>query len=221
MTSPSMYLPSQFACEDVQHALRLMRAQTLASLISVDDSGAPFVTHLPLHVQQDGADLVLLGHLSRANRHVQWLQARPDALVTYLGPHGYLSPRFYPDRERVPSWNYLAVHCRVRVELIEEAAQKDTLLKTLIADHEPAYAAQWRSLPDTFTQGMLRGIVAFRASVLQLECKLKLNQHRPQSLPTMAAAYAQGTQGEQGLRAWMQILGLVDESGALPATPST
>ena len=216
ISAPSMYLPAQFASADVQHAIRVMREQVLASLISVDDGGVPFVSHLPLHVEQNGTELTLLGHLSRANKHVQWLRARPQALVTYVGSHGYLSPRFYPDRERVPSWNYLAVHCRVCVELIDDAVQADALLKTLIADHEPSYASQWRSLPETFTQGMLKGIVAFRAHVQQLEIKLKLNQHRPLSHAAMAAAYAHGTPGEQGLRAWMEVLGLVDATGAVP-----
>lgn len=56
-----MYLPPQFAAKDAATAIDLMRAHPFASLISVDDDGLPFVTHLPLHLEQRGDDLVLLG----------------------------------------------------------------------------------------------------------------------------------------------------------------
>ena len=75
----------------------------------------------------------LLGHCAKPNPHWRYLQERPAALVTFLGPHAYLSPSVYPDVARVPSWNYLAVHCTVRASLIEDPAAKDALLKELIA----------------------------------------------------------------------------------------
>lgn len=84
-----MYLPPQFESKDRAHALALMREHPFASLLSNDDEGFPFVTPMPLHVQE-GAD---------------------GALVP--------SPAVYPDLARVPSWNYLAVHCRVQATLID------------------------------------------------------------------------------------------------------
>ena len=122
-----MYLPPQFAAKDAATAIDLMRAHPFASLISVDDDGLPFVTHLPLHLEQRGDDLVLLGHCARPNPHGRYLQARPQAVVTFLGPHAYLSPKVYPDLARVPTWNYLAVHCTVQASLIHDPAAKDTL----------------------------------------------------------------------------------------------
>ena len=65
----------------------------------------------------------------------------------------------------MPSWNYLAVHCTVRATLVEDDAGKDRLLKKLIADHEPAYAEQWRGLGEEFAHKMLAGIVAFELEV--------------------------------------------------------
>ena len=139
-----MYLPPQFKAKDEAHALALMREHPFASLISTDETGLPYVTHLPLHVQEEGEGMVLLGHVAKPNPHWRYLQARPQALVTFLGPHAYMSPKVYPDLARVPTWNYLAVHCTVQAALVEEPAAKDALLKKLIGDHEPSYAAQWR-----------------------------------------------------------------------------
>lgn len=203
-----MYEPPQFRSTDPVVAADLMRAYPLASLISTDGEGLPYVSHLPLHVEERDDGLWLLGHCAKANPHWRYLQQRPKAVVAFLGPHAYMSPTVYPDRARVPTWNYLAVHCTVHAILIEEPEAKDALLKKLIADHEPSYAAQWRSLGEEFAQKMLPGIVAFELKVLELQCKLKLNQHRPESHAAMKAGYAGGNERERELGRWMDRLGI-------------
>ena len=203
-----MYLPTQFNSKEKTHAIALMRAYPFASLISVDDAGLPFVSHIPLHLVERDSQMVLLGHVAKASPHWHYLQTRPQALVTFIGPHAYLSPSVYPDLTRVPTWNYLAVHCTVQATLIEDASEKDQLLKKLIADHEPAYAAQWRGLDQEFTQKMLSAIVGFELHVLDLQCKLKLNQHRPESYAAMLAQYASGNDNERALALWMERLGI-------------
>jgi transcriptional regulator len=82
------------------------------------------------------------------------------------------------------------------------------LLKMLIADHEPAYAAQWRSLPETYTTKMLLGIAAFELGIKELQCAVKLNQHRPEAHAAMHANWAAGSPQEQALAGWMERLGL-------------
>jgi transcriptional regulator len=203
-----MYLPAPFQSDERAHALALMRAHPFASLISTDDTGLPYVTHLPLHVEEEGGQLVLLGHVAKPNPHWRYLQARAQAVVTFLGPQAYMSPQVYPDLVRVPTWSYLAVHCTVQATLVQEPAAKDALLKKLIGDHEPAYAAQWRGLGEDYAHKMLAGIVAFELRVTDVQCKLKLNQHRPESHAAMKAAYAAGNENERALAAWMDKLGL-------------
>ncbi|GAB3502565.1 FMN-binding negative transcriptional regulator [Curvibacter fontanus] len=203
-----MYLPPQFKSEERAHALALMHGYPFASLISLDDDSLPYVTHLPLHVQEAGEQLVLLGHVAKPNPHWRHLQARPQAVVTFMGPHAYMSPGVYPDLARVPTWNYLAVHCTVSAALVEDAQAKDGLLKKLIGDHEPAYAAQWRSLGEDYAHKMLAGIVAFELRITALQCKLKINQHRPEAHAAMKTAYAAGSENERELATWMERLGL-------------
>lgn len=203
-----MYLPPQFKAKDEAHAIALMREDPFASLISCDDEGLPYVTHLPLHLEERSEGLVLLGHCARPNPHWRYLQQRPRATVTFLGPHAYQSPKIYPDLQRVPSWNYVAVHCTVQATLVDEPAAKDRLLKKLIGDHEPPYAGQWRGLPEDFAHKLLGGIVAFELAVTQLQCKLKLNQHRPESHAALKAGYAAGNDHERALARWMDRLGM-------------
>lgn len=203
-----MYQPPHFRSDDPAIAAELMRSHPFASLISTDDGGFPFVTHLPLHLEEREGEFVLWGHCARPNPHWRHLRERPQALVTFLGPHAYLSPGVYPDRQRVPTWNYLAVHCKVQATLVEEPEAKDRLLKRLIGDHEPSYADQWRSLGEEFAHKMLAGIVGFELRVLEWACKLKINQHRPEAHAAMREGYGAGNENERELAAWMRRLGL-------------
>lgn len=203
-----MYLPTHFASDERAIAIELIHAHPLASLVSTDDDGAPYVSHLPLHAEVRGDELVLLGHCAKANPHWHYLQSRPRALATFLGPHAYMSPRVYPDLMRVPTWNYLAVHCSVQATLVEDALAKDRLLKKLIGDHDPAYIAQWLALDPAYQHRMLAGIVGFELRVTDLQCKLKLNQHRKEAHEKMRAAYAAGGENERALGVWMDRLGI-------------
>ena len=203
-----MYQPPQFRTDDVRLAAAVMREHPFASLITLDDEGFPFVTHLPLHLEEADGRLVLLGHCARPNAQWRHLQARPQALVTFLGPHAYLTPKVYPDLKRVPTWNYLAVHCRVTAHIVDDPLAKDRLLKKLIGDHEPPYAQQWRDLGEDFAHKMLAGIVAFELDVTQWHCKLKLNQHRPESHAKLREIYAAGNDHQRALAGWMDRLGM-------------
>ena len=203
-----MYLPPQFNVTEQAHVWELIRAYPFASLISNDDDGLPFVTPLPLHlVEEDGATL-LLGHCARPNPHWRYLQARPKAVVTFMGPHAYMTPRVYPDLARVPTWNYLSVHCTVQARLVESFNDRDQLLKHLIHEHDPAYSDQWRALPEDYQHKMMGGIVAFELRIIDLQCKVKLNQHRPEAHAAMRQAYAAGNENERALAAWMDKLGM-------------
>ncbi|VWX63307.1 Negative transcriptional regulator, PaiB family [Burkholderiales bacterium 8X] len=205
-----MYLPATFDSRDRTIAIELMRAHGFATLISTDDDGLPFLTHLPLVLEERGDVLMLHGHCAKPNPHWRYLASRPRAVVSFLGPHAYLSPSVYPDLARVPTWNYLAVQCTVEARLLESPEAKDALLKRLIAQHEPAYAEQWRRLGEDFQLKMLNGIVGFELQVVELQCKLKLNQHRKESHAAMHAVYKQGSPDERALAEWMIRLGLSD-----------
>ena len=167
---------------------------------------------LPMHIDvlpEGDAPASLLGHLAKANPHVDLLHHAPQATLVFTGPHAFMPTTVYKDTLRVPTWSYLVVVLRVRAQRLEGEAAKDALLKQLIADHEPAYAQQWRDLPEDYTGKMLNAIVAFELRIVDLQCAVKLNQHRPEAHAAMHAAYSAGTAQEQALAAWMTKLGLV------------
>jgi transcriptional regulator len=205
-----MYLPKQF--NHPEHARTIIRENPFASLVSNDDEGFPFISHIPVKLLPHANDVqkdMLLGHVAKGNPHAAFLAKRPEVLLTFMGPQAYMSPAVYPDLIRVPTWSYVAVHVKAKVRLLEGEEAKDAILKQLIADHEPPYAQQWRGLPDTYTQPMLNAIVAFEMQVQNIQTKVKLNQHRPESHVAMHAAYESGGESEKGLALWMRRLGMV------------
>lgn len=205
-----MYLPKQF--NHPEHARTIIRENPFASLVSNDDEGFPFISHIPIKLLPHANDVqkdMLLGHVAKGNPHAAFLAKRPEVLLTFMGPQAYMSPAVYPDLIRVPTWSYVAVHVKAKVRLLEGEEAKDAILKQLIADHEPPYAQQWRGLPDTYTQPMLNAIVAFEMQVQDIQTKVKLNQHRPESHVAMHAAYESGGESEKGLALWMRRLGMV------------
>lgn len=203
-----MYLPRQF--EHPEHAQRVMDEHPLAYLVAQGADGFAEASRLPLlwRPDPDWEHGCLLGHCARANPLAQQLRQQGRALALFAGPHAYMSPQVYPDLQRVPTWNYVEVQAQVAVRFLDPESDRDDLLKALIGRHEPAYAAQWRGLPESYTAAMLKGIEAFVLPVQALRCKLKLNQHRPESHAAMRQAYRQGDPQAQALGDWMARLGL-------------
>ncbi len=203
MSTGSLYVPPQFNCTDIDKAQALLRAYPLAQLVSVGREGIPFISPLPLETSTRDP-WVLIGHLANANPQVALLKTNPKALVTVMGPQAYLSPTVYPDSKRVPTWNYVTLHAQVDVAPIDPSTDKDALLKTLIKTHEAPYAAQWRGLPDSYTEAMLRAITGFTLTVTAWTLKVKVNQHRPEAKATMLAQYAKGDGNAQALVEWIE-----------------
>jgi len=154
-----------------------MRANPFAILVSSTDDG-PFATHLPLAIHEREDQVILRGHVAKANPHWRYLQEQTRALTIFHGPHAYISPKNYATRENVPTWNYGAVHVYGEARVFSEHAELLTLLHELVPMFEPAYAEQWASLNEEYRRRMLSHIVGFEITVSQIEAKFKLSQNR-------------------------------------------
>ncbi|MEX2221435.1 MAG: FMN-binding negative transcriptional regulator [Candidatus Rokuibacteriota bacterium] len=176
-----MYIPKHFEITDPAWCHALMRAQSFAAMITADDAGVPFATHLPILVDDARGPLgTLRGHVARANPHWRYLAAGRPTLVVFSGAHAYVSPSWYATHPSVPTWNYVAVHATGTGVLVEDPAQVRTLLADLVRTYEGRGPAAWsvESLPEDYVAGMQRGIVAFEIPLDRLEGKAKLSQNR-------------------------------------------
>lgn len=174
-----MYLPRAFAETDLGALDALAQADSFVTLVTVRDD-VPVVSHLPVLYRRDGEQVQLRGHWARPNPQAQ--HAGP-ALAIIHGPHAYVSPSWYPDKEpaaRVPTWNYAVAHLHGVLETFDETAELAGLVDTLSRQHEARAGSDWRFEADRHDHAIqLRGIVGFRFAVQRIELKLKLSQNHP------------------------------------------
>ncbi|MGA2549247.1 MAG: FMN-binding negative transcriptional regulator [Burkholderiaceae bacterium] len=203
-----MYLPKHFESTDPELLLEVMRTYDFATLVNQID-GYPFATHLPvLPRRQDDGSFVIDAHVAHANPQWRALASDPRALVIFQGPHAYISPTNFRSNRRVPTWNYVAVHARGRVRILESASEKEAILGRLIGVQEPTFAPHFASFEPQLRDSLLGAIVGLEIQVETLEGKFKLNQHRlADDRAELPEEFAQGDENHRELAKWMQRLG--------------
>ena len=179
-----MYLPSAFRQDDLAELHAQLQASPLALLTSAGAAGVQ-ASHLPLLLEPgEGEFGTLYGHFARANPHWRDLQGGAEALAVFSGPDAYISPGWYPAKAEhgkvVPTWNYIAVHARGPVELIEEPERLLQIVSRLSDQHESGRERPWAvsDAPREYIDSMLRAIVGFALPIRRLEGKWKLGQNR-------------------------------------------
>jgi transcriptional regulator len=204
-----VYIPEHFLQKDRALLIEVMRAESFALLISAGLGGDPFVTHLPMIIRDGAENLIIEGHMARANPHWQYLEKNPRALIVFSGPHAYVSPSLYESKENVPTWNYVAVHAYGAIKLNHEMSDKHHAQVRLIDVLEPGYKKQFDELRPAYLHGRMTAIVAFEMTVERLEGKFKLSQNRPMiDRLNVAKSLAAGNDDQRGIAAWMQRLAL-------------
>jgi len=175
-----MYLPRAFAETDLAQLDALVAADPFVTLISTDADGATYASHLPVLYRRDGDALLIEGHWAKPNP-----QARHDGEVLMIlhGPHAYVSPGWYPDKEeaaRVPTWNYAVAHLRGVLERYDDESSLADLVSRLSELFEAQAGSDWKYEPQRDDhRSQLRGIIGFRFVPQRIEMKFKLNQNHP------------------------------------------
>ena len=172
-----MYVPAAFEQNDFAKVLAFLRANAFGLLVTRD--GGLCGSHVPFLIEERGDELVLRGHLARANG--QWeVLTSGEVMVVFQGAHGYISPGWVSDDKVVPTWNYQAVHVYGRPVLLEGEESQRALLNDLSAVYEADRAKPWTSaqLAPGFMDQLMRATVMFEIPVDRLDAKWKLSQNR-------------------------------------------
>ncbi|HEY0662606.1 MAG TPA: FMN-binding negative transcriptional regulator [Lysobacter sp.] len=174
-----MYRPASFIETDPSALDALFARDNFITLVTVRD-GVPTVSHLPALYFRDGDRIELRGHWARPNPQAK--HAGP-ALAIVHGPHAYVSPSWYPDKEtaaRVPTWNYAVAHLHGQLDTFDDTESLAALVAALSAQHEAAVGSDWQFEPARDDhRSQLRGIIGFRLTVERSEVTFKLNQNHP------------------------------------------
>ena len=179
-TGQIMYLPRAFAETDLPRSTRCSRPRPLRHPGHRRTTAMPTVSHLPVLYRRDGDRVELIGHWARPNPQAR--HAGP-ALAIFHGPHAYVSPGWYPDKEeaaRVPTWNYAVAHLHGTLETFDDEASLADLVDGLSREHEASVGSDWRfEFERDDHRSQLRGIVGFRFVAERIELKFKLSQNHP------------------------------------------
>lgn len=172
-TKPAKYAPKSDA--DIT---RLVQQSPFAWIVSA--AGESFsATPLPLRPRFDseGRLLAFVGHFARNNPQVERLRQMPRAGLLFMGPHAYISPSWMKDRTQAATWNYASVTFDCALTLIDDAVGIEALLRDLINEMERERPNAW-SLDDMGDRAarLSRGVVGFRADILEVQAAFKLGQ---------------------------------------------
>jgi transcriptional regulator len=171
-----VYSPSYNRLEDRAELLEFMRANSFVVLVT-GTGGTLHASHLPLTVHERNQKICLDMHMARNNP--QWQEFLDDeAMVVFSGAHAYVSPRWYEEEERVPTWNYAAVHAYGIPRIIDDRKLKHASQRKLVAALDPQWLAKFDALRPEYVERMLEGIVNFEIEVTRLETRWKLSQNR-------------------------------------------
>lgn len=198
-----MYIPKFYEETRLPVLHELMQAHPFGALVALTASGLE-ANHIPFELHSDLGELgVLRGHVARANPVWRETSADTEGLVIFQGPHGYISPSWFPSKKEtgkvVPTWNYAVVHVYGRIRAVEDEAWLLAHVEGLSNRHESRMQEPWKvaDAPADFTQKLLRGIVGIEIEITRLVGKWKLGQKRS---PADVAGMVAGLEQEAGER---------------------
>ena len=171
-----MYISKLYREEDREKILEFIRQNEFATLVTYDGE-KPTASHLLMEVMEDGEQLFVNGHMSKANPLWKTFEKNAEVLVIFQGAHTYISPTWY-NHVNVPTWNYQAVHVYGSPRIISDHDETYNLLEKLIERHEAKSQYKLETLPQDFVEKEMKGIVAFQIEVTRIEANYKLSQNR-------------------------------------------
>lgn len=166
-----------FLLEDVVEVKRLIAENPWATLVSTTSNGL-VASHYPVVLEETGADEIsIVSHVGRPDEQLHEL-GQHEILVIVQGPHGYISPNWYPAEQIVPTWNHVTAHLygtpevlsddenfRVLGELVDHFEQRMPTPVSLELDLEGS-------------RRVAKGTVGLRLRVTRFDARAKLSQNK-------------------------------------------
>ena len=170
-----MYIPQSFLMKNHKDKVDFLKNNSFGILFSVHD-GEPYATHIPMIYSADeGGGEFLLGHIARANP--QWHDMDGQkVMAVFQGPHAYISPSWYVERDQVPTWNYTAVHVTGKLEILGNK-ETESLIGSMLSFYgkDADISHHLQEIPFS---NMMKAIVGFRIVIEKIEGKKKLSQNK-------------------------------------------
>ena len=176
-------------------------------MVFAQTADGPRVAHTPIvSTGAKGSGGAVQFHLARGNALAGHLVGQ-EALVLINGPDAYVTPRWYADRDTVPTWDYVALELQGPVRKLAEEGLL-ALLDAIAERHEQRIAGEpWTraGVDPARIARLIPGIVGFEMEVRAWRPTFKLSQNKSAE-DRAAIADALEAQGSPALAALIRTL---------------
>lgn len=202
-----MWIPQIYRVDEVPVLQGFMKHHNFATLVSADGARL-HSTEIPFVLKpENGKYGTLIGHIAKANPQSRTLATGRKVTVIFHGPHAYMSPNWYKDRETaVPTWNHATVCAHGIPQIIQDPDAVLEALRALVNQHEAQFEKPWTpEEAPAYVNKLLSLVVAFEIPIADIEGQFKLSQDRPTDLPAMIDILERSADsGERNLAKMMQ-----------------
>lgn len=151
-----------------------------ALLTGCNADGKPVATQLPVFLDERNGRTFFSGHLMKQTDHHLAFQENDQVLVVFTGNHSYVSGTWYSDPHTPSTWNYMSVHVRGTIRLLDGGAIEDVLHKTsLHFEHGKRDSPTvFDNLPDQWKRMAHKALAAFEIDIEDIDTVFKLSQDK-------------------------------------------
>jgi transcriptional regulator len=162
---------------DENEVKRLIRENPWATIVSNTSAGL-VASHYPVILEETTEGISIVSHVGRPDERLHEL-GQHEVLVIVQGPHGYISPGWYPEGDFVPTWNHVTAHLYGTPELLSDEENFRVLGE--LVDHFEQRMPHPLSLQIDEQQArhIATGTVGLRLRVSRFDARAKLSQNKP------------------------------------------
>jgi transcriptional regulator len=179
-----LLLQPHYAIERMSAVRRIIATNSFATLVTSAGDGA-IASHVPALLDpehdsgRDAEELVLIAHTARADPVSVELERGAEALLVFMGSHGYISPLWYGERVALPTWNFSTVHVSGIPEVLD-GSEAFAVLEQTIEHFESAQKPRWRLTDESleYAHRLAPLTVPFRLRPRRVLAKAKLSQDK-------------------------------------------
>ncbi len=151
-----------------------------AFLTGSDTENKPVATQVPVFIEEKDGKKILRGHIMKNTDHHKAFLHNKNVLVVFTGHHTYVSGTWYSNPHTPSTWNYMSVHAKGIIRLLDDTALVEVLRMTSLhfENHNLQSSTIFDNLPSDYTKKLMKAIVAFEIEIKELDTVFKLSQDR-------------------------------------------
>lgn len=178
-----MYIPKHYNEDKWDQKELLIVHHPLGTLVTFEN-GRIIANHIPfyLHTDKETGKRYLQAHLAKKNHQLPSLQANEHVLVIFQSPDSYISPSYYPEKERthkfVPTWDFASLHVYGKLRVVDDFDFVRQQLVNFTNQNEVGKEVPWKvsDAPEGYLKIMQKAITGLEIEIEETECKYKFEQ---------------------------------------------